>query len=180
MSEGAILSRLCETAHLASTGAALDFDANAEQRSALAEAYHLVSVDRLTATTTLTPVPAGGVMVEGRIVADIIQSCVVSLEPVAQHIDEPFSVRFMPAGSAEVQRPAAKEIAIDPEAPDPPEMMDGTSIDVGALAEEMFVLAIDPYPRAPGAELPAEGGDQPESDQELPFAVLRGVLPAKK
>ena len=71
-------------------------------------------------------------------------------------------------------------MAIDPEAPDPPEVMDGTTIDIGALVEEIFVLAIDPYPRAPGAELPANGGVEPGSEGESPFAVLREVMRTRK
>ncbi len=180
MNEAAILSRPYDTAHLPQTGADLDVEASVGQRTALANAYDLLAVERLVATATLTPAGAGAVTVDGRVVADIVQACVVSLEPVAQHIDEAFSVRFAPVGSAEARSPAAKEIAIDPEAPDPPEVMDGTAIDVGALAEEMFVLAIDPYPRAPGADLPAEPDQQPESAEESPFAVLRGVVPPAK
>jgi uncharacterized metal-binding protein YceD (DUF177 family) len=177
MNESSILSRPYDTAHLPATGAELGIDASAGQRAALANAYDLLAVERLVATATLTPAGAGTVTVEGRVVADIVQSCVVSLEPVAQHIDEPFSVRF---ASTEVRNSAAREIAIDPEAQDPPEVMDGTTIDVGALVEEMFVLAIDPYPRAPGADLPVEPEQQPETAKESPFAVLRQVVPRSK
>jgi len=180
VNESPILSRPYDTAHLPVTGAELEIDASDGQRAALANAYDLLAVEKLVATATLTPAGAGGVTVEGRVVADIVQACVVSLEPVAQHIDEPFSVRFAPQGSAAVRNSAAREIAIDPEAPDPPELMDGTTVDVGALAEEMFVLAIDPYPRAPGADLPLEPEQQPESAEESPFAVLRQVVPRPK
>ena len=180
MNDHSVLSHPYETAHLPPGGAELGIEASAGQRAALANAYDLLVVERLVATATLTPAAAGTVTVEGRVIADIVQACVVSLEPVVQHIDEPFSVRFAPAGSPGAQDPSAREIAVDPEAPDPPEVMEGTEIDVGALAEEIFVLAIDPYPRAPGAVLPAEAGTPPESSEESPFAVLRGVLPARK
>ena len=180
MSDHAILSHLYDTIHLPTTGAEVAIEASPEQRAALASAYELVAVDGLSATATLTPAAGGLVAVEGRVTADIVQSCVVSLEPVAQHIDEEFSLRYAPPGAPEAQPAAAKEVAIDPDAPDPPEAMDGTSIDVGALAEEMFVLAIDPYPRAPGAELPADAAEAPESAEESPFAVLREVMRTRK
>lgn len=182
MNDHAVLSRPYDTAHLPSTGADVAIDASADQRAALAVAYDLVAVDGFSANATLLRGSGGMVTVEGRVVADIVQSCVVSLEPVAQHIDEGFSLSFVPAGSREAGPPAGagKEVAIDPEAPDPPEVMDGTTIDVGTLAEEMFVLAIDPYPRAPGAELPAELGEDSGSAEESPFAVLREVMRTRK
>ncbi len=179
MSERPILSHITDTAHLPATGVEVAIAASAEQRAALAAAYDVKAVDGLAATATLAPAADGLVAVTGRVTADIVQSCVVSLVPVAQHIDEAFSVRFAPAGSPQAQ-PVAKEVAIDPQAPDPPEVMEGTTIDLGALVEEMFVLAIDPYPRAPGAALPADGGEAPESAEESPFAVLREVLRTRK
>ncbi len=182
MNEHLILSHPTDTANLPATGFVVEIAASDGERAALAAAYDLRAVEGLSAQTTLTPAEDGLVTVEGRVTADIVQSCVVSLEPVPQHIDETFSLRFAPADSPEVQPPegAAREVAIDPEAPDPPEVMEGKTIDLGAVVEEMFVLAIDPYPRAPGAELPAEGRDAPESDEESPFAVLREVIRARK
>jgi uncharacterized metal-binding protein YceD (DUF177 family) len=182
MNDHAILSHPYDTAQLPATGAEVEIGAGDAARAALAAAYDLLAVNGLSATATLTRAAGGLVTVAGRVVADIVQSCVVSLEPVPQHIDEVFSVDFVPADSPAARPPAgaAKEVAIDPEAPDPPEVMDGTTIDVGALVEEMLVLAIDPYPRAPGAEMPAEGRDEPGSEGESPFAVLREVMRTRK
>jgi uncharacterized metal-binding protein YceD (DUF177 family) len=182
MSEQAILSHPYDTARLPAPGAGVTIEAGPAECAALAEAYDLLAVDALSATATLTPAAGKMVTVAGRVVANIVQSCVVSLEPVPQHIDETFQIRFVPAESAETPSAAeaAREVAIDPAAPDPPEVMEGTTIDLGALVEEVFVLAIDPYPRAPGAELPADAGDEPASEEESPFAVLRGVIRTRK
>lgn len=182
MSEQAILSHPYDTAHLPAAGAAVAFEANAAQLTALADAYGLLSVERLAVTATLMPADAGAVAVDGRVTADIVQACVVSLEPVPQHIDEAFAVRFVPPDSREARTSPSpgKEVAVDPDAPDPPEVMQGTTIDPGALAEEMFVLAIDPYPRAPGAELSAAAGDEADAAEESPFAALRGVIGTRK
>jgi uncharacterized metal-binding protein YceD (DUF177 family) len=118
----------------------------------------------------LRPGEPGAVEVEGRVVADIVQTCVVSLVEVEERIDEPFSVRFVPPGSPEAPRPGV-EAVVRADEPDPPEILAGPTIDVGALAEEHFVLAIDPYPRAPGASLPAEATLPPERG-DSPFAAL--------
>ncbi len=51
------------------------------------------------------------------------------------------------------------EIVIDVEGEDSPEVFEGDSIDVGALAEQFFGLDIDPYPRKQGAALEAAEPD---------------------
>ena len=81
----------------------------------------------------------------------------------------------MRAADAPPALKAGAEVVIDPDAPDPPEILDGPTIDVGAMAEENFVLAIDPYPRAPGAALPAEVVAEPSGRPILPFAVFGGL-----
>jgi uncharacterized metal-binding protein YceD (DUF177 family) len=118
-------------------------------------------------------------VVEGHVVADIVQTCVVSLVPLDAHIDESFSIRFV-RDRSQIPAPGA-EVVLDPDAPDPPELIDGPTIDVGALVEEHFVLAIDPYPRAPGAQLPAELAGEPDQAADSPFAALAklGLGPGK-
>ncbi len=175
MIESAILTRRVEAAQVPATGLDIDIKASDDERAAIAGAYDLVAVDALSATATLTHGQRGSLEIAGRVIADIVQSCVVSLEPVAQHIDEPFTVRFVPANSPEApgEVKPGKEVVVDPDAPEPPEVMEGAGVDLGALVEEIFVLAIDPYPRAPGAALPATATEPAESTPELPFAVLR-------
>jgi hypothetical protein len=53
-----------------------------------------------------------------------------------------------------------------------PEEIDSLHYDLTAPLIEEFILALDPYPRAPGVEFQApEGEGAPES----PFAVLKGL-----
>lgn len=140
------------------------------QRRALADAYDLVAVKALEATVEVIPV-SGGLRVDGRVIADIVQTCVVSLAPVDEHIDEALSVRFVD-DPARLPAPGA-EVVVDEETADPPELLEGPTLDVGALVEEYFALAINPYPRAPGAELPADAIDSGAADS--PFAVLASL-----
>lgn len=147
--------------------------ATADERQALAAANDLIAVDALTAKVTLTPGAKGSVTVDGAIVADIVQTCVVSLVPVPQHIDEPFSVHFV--RDAPPPPKPGTEIVFDATAPDPPEVLTGPTIDVAALVEEYLILAIDPYPRAPGAALPAALAVDPDDAPVSPFAALAGL-----
>jgi hypothetical protein len=61
------------------------------------------------------------------------------------------------------------ELELDPDADDPPDVLDGEDIDLGGYVVEHLSLELDPFPRAPGAEFIA-----PKDDTDLsPFAVLR-------
>ena len=51
---------------------------------------------------------------------------------------------------------------LDAEGPDGPETFTGDTIDAGALAEEFFGLAIDPYPRKTGVAVVSTDDDDIE------------------
>lgn len=144
-----------------------------EERARLAEAYSLLSVDGFVAHVTVTARPAGALLVEGRVEADIVQACVVTLEPVRQHIDEAFSLRFVREAAAHTSRPG-KDVYVDVSGDEPPDVITGATIDVGTIVEEHFALAIDPYPRAPGAAMPSEASD--DDIGASPFAGLAGLI----
>jgi uncharacterized metal-binding protein YceD (DUF177 family) len=171
VSETSILSRHVSVAE--PPAAPIEIVANEAERKVLAAAYDLVAVKGMSATVGVSPTPGGGVTVEGRVVADIVQTCVVSLAPVDAHIDETFAVRYV-RDPGKLPKVGA-EVVVDPGAPDPPELLTGPTIDVGEIAEEYFVLAIDPYPHAPGATLPADVLEDAESTEDSPFAALAAL-----
>lgn len=146
-------------------------DADARQREALAAAHELVSVERFHAELHVAPWKRHGVKVSGRVEADIIQECVVTLEPLQARIEEEVEGLFLPADSKLGRQgfDASGEIHIDAEGPDSPETFTGDMIDVGALAEQFFGLAIDPYPRKPGAELASGDDDKASREPEGPL-----------
>jgi Large ribosomal RNA subunit accumulation protein YceD len=85
------------------------------------------------------------VAARGRLLASVARTCVVSLDDFEVAVEEDFQVRFVPAGT-ETDNP-------DPEAEDEIPFA-GAVIDLGEAAAEQLALALDPYPRKPGAELP--------------------------
>src|SRR5690606_20759411 len=134
-------------------------EADARQREALAAWHDLVSIESYRAELTVSPWKRHGVRVTGRVTADITQECVVTLDPVRATIDEAVEGIFLPADSrlARGGFEDGGEVLLDADGPDGPETFSGDTIDAGALAEEFFALAIDPYPRKPGAVLGGEG-----------------------
>jgi uncharacterized metal-binding protein YceD (DUF177 family) len=140
----------------------LDFtvEANEEECAALARRMQLPGVLALRCSFHLTRLTAECILAEGHLRATVVQTCVVSLDDFEADLDERFSVRFVPAGQ-ESDDP-------DPEADDEIGYTGGV-LDLGEAAAEQLALVLDPYPRAPGAELPEIETDA----QEHPFAALR-------
>lgn len=160
---------------LPTTGYPVRIEANEAERSALAEAHDLVAVDEFVADLDVKRWRKDGVRIQGAVKARIVQECIVTLEPVTADLDVGIDAVFLPEGSR-LARPLDDDgaLIVDAEGPDIPETFEGGEIDVGAVAEEFFELAIDPYPRAPGAELGEIGDadDGGESGEENPFAKL--------
>ena len=144
----------------------MTIEASAEERAALAEALDIVSIESLTADVTVRPWRGEGVRVIGTVRGDVTQACVVTLEPVAGHVEETFDRRFHPDVAE------SEEVVVDPDEPDPPERLEGQEVDVGAIAVEHFALGLDPYPRAPGVEFELEPDDEDDAEEPSPFAVL--------
>jgi hypothetical protein len=157
-------SRIQRVDTLPRDGLKLEIEANAQERAALARANGLPEIARLTAELTVKKW-RGGARVEGVVSARLTQVCVVSLEPFEAEIEEPIEVKFLPPDGAS----ASAEALGDADAPD--ELIDG-KIDLGALAAEFLTLALDPYPRKPGAAFAPPSED---AARERPFDALRGL-----
>lgn len=143
-------------------------EAPAEARAGLARLAGLRDLPRLRAEFDLTRRGAG-VHVGGRVQAQVGQTCVVSLEPIENAIDETVDVLFAPGAAAGGDEMVAKPGA---DGRDPPEPLVDGAIDLGALATEFLLLGLDPYPRKAGAEFAA-----PEVADvgERPFAALEAL-----
>lgn len=164
--------------HLPQKGVTVKIGTDEKERAALAADHGLEAVNAFAAEFLITPWKKDGIRVRGRIDAEIVQSCVVTLEPLTNSVAEEVDTIFVPENSrlARIQLDESGEMLLDAEGADSPEVFVGDKIDVGAIAEEFFDLAIDPYPRKPGLTDESEpkvfgdddGGEQPVS----PFAKL--------
>ena len=155
-------SRLVPLARLPESGRQEQLKASAAECAALAKRFSIPAVQRLEATLLLRPEPGGGIEVGGTLRAEVVQTCVISLESVAQRVEEAVSLRLVAPG---------EEPSDDPEGPD--ELpIEGDAFDLGEAIAEQLALALDPYPRAPGAELPQAGaGDGAHG----PFGALAAL-----
>lgn len=143
-------------------GLELTVEADAAECSALAVRLKLPAVISLACDFRLVRQGRDVVWAHGVLRAHVTQVCAVSLEEFDAPVQETFEVRFVPVGE-ELEE-------IDPEAEDEIPF-EGNSINLGEAAAEQLGLAIDPYPRMPGVEMPANEDDA----QTNPFAVLQGL-----
>jgi uncharacterized metal-binding protein YceD (DUF177 family) len=147
------------------------------QRSLLAQAAGVNAMLKAEASFDVRAEAGGRVHVTGTVRARVEQTCVVSLDPVENDVDEPIDVTFAPADQiASSAKSVQKEQGDDAEIPDPPEPIVNGAIDLGQLAAEFLVLGIDPYPRKPGVAFQAP--DAPADPDEHPFAALRALKEA--
>ena len=156
---------------LGQAGDDVSFAATDDERAALAGFTGVSRVDLFAARIVLRKPAANRFELDFTLEADIVQACVVSLADVPSHIERRFTreLHFDPALKRATNRPDEDFLQED----DKPEEIDSLHYDLAAPLIEEFVLAIDPYPRAPGVafEAPKETQDTPEN----PFAVLKGL-----
>jgi hypothetical protein len=161
-------------AQIPEDGAHVVLEADAAQRAALAAVAGLREVSSARAVFNLTHGRDDTVHAVGRVQAQIGQTCVVTLDPIENAIDEPIDVIFAHPSEAPPPRPPAHDEDIDLEdIPDPPEPIIGGVIDLGRIAADFLFLGIDPYPRKPGAVF--EPPKVPEDPEEHPFAALKAL-----
>ncbi len=81
-----------------------------------------------------------GVRLRGTINAEIVQSCVVTLEPIDATVSEEVDTIFVPENSrlAKIQLDESGELLLDADGADIPETFVGDKIDIGAVAEEFL------------------------------------------
>ena len=186
------LSRIVTRGEIARGEAIRDIAADERERAALARRFGLAALERLEARLRLRPEGPQGrpegrpglVTLEGRFSADVVQLCVVTLEGLPVTVEEEISLLFSLARPGEPKGPAALEVEIDAEAEDPPEPIGPHGLDLGEVVAEQLALALDPYPRAPDADLAALSGDvgagdlAEEPDEPAgPFAALAALKP---
>ena len=148
-------------------GERLDLAADEPERKAIAKRLGLVSLDRLEAHVCLTRT-AETVRAEGRLLAALGQSCVVTGDPVAAHVDEPFTLLFTP----EPQSGGLDEELELGESDCDVVFYDGALIDLGNAIADTLALSLDPYPRSAGADAALKEAGVLTEEQASPFAVL--------
>lgn len=159
-------------AQIPQDGSHVAFEADAAQREGLARLGGLRDVIEASAEFDLTHISGGGIHAVGLVRGLVGQSCVVTLEPVDNAVEEAVDVLFLPEDHAALSAPV-RPPEDDEDIPEPPEPIRNGLIDLGKLAMDILFLGIDPYPRKPGAVfVPPVIAEDPD---EHPFAALKAL-----
>nr|WP_295107026.1 DUF177 domain-containing protein [uncultured Caulobacter sp.] len=149
----------------------LKLEPSAEQRKAIAKQLDLVSLEALTAEVFLTAW-LDGAEISGVLRARVVQTCSATADDFETPIDARFDLRVLPANSKNApQGEESGDLGVDPDADDPPDVLEGEKVDVSGYVIEHLALELDPFPRKPGAVFV-----QPPEPVELsPFAALKSL-----
>jgi hypothetical protein len=161
------------------TGLHRDIEAGPATREAMAVIADLREIVSASASLDVTPKGGGRFQVSGRVRARVGQTCVVTLDPILNDIDEAIDLIFAPPEQIPELSDLVDEAAeSDDEIPDPPEPIERGIIDLGRVATDALFLGIDPYPRRADAVFEAPVvADDPE---DHPFAALKALQIDKK
>ena len=148
-------------------GLAHERNAKPEDLAALAKAFGMLSLTELRAAYRINRLAGGAYRLKGRVVATGEQACVVSVEPVAAKLDEPFNVEFWP-GLKDGDGGEDKTILDERDV----ERLEGGTVAVGRIVFETVSAGLDPYPRKQGAEFEWQEKASAEAQKLSPFAAL--------
>jgi uncharacterized metal-binding protein YceD (DUF177 family) len=165
-------------------GIAVEFAADPGERRALARRFGLLELRSLAIEGRLDRGDdSRELRFHGWLEAEVVQACVVTLEPVPATIRQPVERRYRraePGAEVGTARPPHHIWLLDEdEDEDEVEIVTGRTIDLGEAMAEELALALDPYPRTADADdlvlqdlgpNISVGAEQPA---ENPFAALR-------
>jgi uncharacterized metal-binding protein YceD (DUF177 family) len=140
-------------------GLDVTIEATRAECAALAERMNLPAIQRLVCKFQLSQLGLRRVLATGHLQAEVTQTCVITLEDFAATLEEDFRIRFVPEDEV------TDELDLDKD----DEVPFGNGVlDLGEAAAEQLGLALPPYPRMPGAEMPSLD----EAEEDRPFGTL--------
>lgn len=170
------LTHWIDPEELARTEKLLSLKVDKAQMDAISDRIGTLSLDHFTVEMRVTRgLDKGTYVLHGALEGDVVQACVTSLKPVPSHVSDNFEVILAPVGY---------DIPDDDEEDwsDDIEIITPNGVDVGEIAVQYLLLALNPFPRAEGAkvtDLEAKGvrvmTEDEVSEMQNPFQILKGM-----
>ncbi|MBB3764846.1 YceD family protein [Sphingomicrobium lutaoense] len=150
-------------------GDRIDVTADEKERAAIADRLGLEALEHFSAHAVLHR-DGEAVSAEGRVKADAVQACVATGEPVPEHVDEAFAIRFIPApiegGEEEVELDEGEMDVV---------FHDGARIELGDALVDTLSLSLEPYPRSPNADAELKRAGVLSEEEAGPFGALSAL-----
>lgn len=178
----AALNWVHKTSEIPDEGLSLERRAGVAELDGLAKALEITGCEQLLVRYTLHPVANDRFRVRGELEADVVQSCIVTLDPVRTRIAESFEFEFWPSEAIASHRNVLASGDQEVFAPDDPEAIVAQRLEIGRVIEELLAVALEPYPRAPGASLDPLQDQASDTSEESdgPFAALADWKPKRE
>jgi uncharacterized metal-binding protein YceD (DUF177 family) len=174
------IERIVDLDRMGVQGTALELTCSESERGALAERFGFLGLPAFSARVTVDRRAGGLIVVEGRLRGQVVQACILTLDPVSQDLNEVFRIVFK-QNLTEPRDPESGEALVNAH-PDSPEPLLGNQLDVGEIVAEQLSLAADPYPRKAGVKLEdvlpkmrQEGRHGRPEPRRHPFAGLQAL-----
>jgi uncharacterized metal-binding protein YceD (DUF177 family) len=159
-------SRIVPLARLGSAPFWQKIEATPSEREKLSRRFDLLALDRLTAAVQLRRKGGELIVLEAALQAEFVQSCVVTLEPVAGSFSNSFVLVYGPAEAEHQEIGALRdEAAFEP--------LNGDVIDIGEAVAQEFSLLLPVFPRHPDATIDAEALVEPTKSPLASLARLK-------
>jgi uncharacterized metal-binding protein YceD (DUF177 family) len=161
-------SRPLAPEHVPAEGTSVHLAASKAECALLARRFELVDLTRLEGDVRVVPVAGTSTIhVTGHLSADVVQTCVVTLDPVPALVEADFDRLF----SNDLPYEAEGEVEIDAES-EVPEPIAGGTLDLGEILAEELSLAMEPYPRSLNADRLLAEREKASDGDRSPFAAL--------
>lgn len=147
-------------------------EANKQECAALAKRFDLRELSFLKGEISIRRIEGGDVVrLQGKFTAEVVQTCVVSLQDVHESIAGEFETYFAEKNG----RREEDDLDFLEDDDNAPEAVINGNIDLGELLAQYMALELNPYPRAPGVSLAAQLAESGMAAKNNPFAVLQGL-----
>lgn len=170
-------SRAYDVSDIPSAGISGSINLVESERENVATLLQTPEVSKFQFEYALVPDQRKRFRLKGRLTANVVQECIITMEPVEATIDEEIQIDLWPSKDVEIAEKLAEEEGrtILLEGPEP--IIDG-QIDVGQLAYECLADLLDPFPRKTGAEFESTCSKTAKMDTQpnKPFANLDELL----
>jgi uncharacterized metal-binding protein YceD (DUF177 family) len=167
------LSHVVKLSGLAAEPVNFSIEATAEEREILCKRLDLRDLSLLCATVDLTICGPQRVRADVSFKANVVQSCVVTLDPVPATVEERFSQECSyETASMDSIAGSAADVWVEPE--EELEILADDRLDLGELVTQHFSLALDPYPRKSGVSF-----DGYRTDKGPPTAAFAALSELK-
>lgn len=169
------LPRLVSVHEIPAAGKSISIEASDEERKRIAKRLTLQELNHFYGNIRITPFNKRQFVSEGTVSAKIVQTCVVSGEPMTTELSFELERTFEEGADIFAGLNVEDDEISDPDEEGPDPIIDG-KIDIGEAAVEELALQIPPYPRLPGvvsADIIEDSVD--DNDTENPFAALASL-----